>query len=860
MNRRRFGLFFVLLAAFAGTSLLLPRHERRADAAAAVATGASAGALQILDKTGKPIADCPLKHTDVQADIAGYVARVTVTQQFHNASASPVEAIYTFPLPDDAAVDDMTMTIGHRVVRGEIKRREEARQIYEAAKSAGQAAALLDQERPNVFTQTVANIMPGQDVKVVISYVHLVKYDDGRYEFSFPMVVGPRYTPGGGYDMPGVRGGSSSKVAPVTPPTNAVVTDADKITPPITPEGTRSGHDISLTVRLEAALPLTDVTSVLHPVTIDRVGVSKAVIRLKDQASIPNKDFILRYTAAGSEVQSGLMTYAPVSNPDGTPNTAGAGYFTLVLQPPAAAPRNTISPKEMVFVIDQTGSQQGWPIAKAKETMRHCIQNLNPGDTFQLLGFNTQVYPCFNAPVQATPENVAKALKYLQPLEGAGGTDLLKAADYALKIPADPNRLRIICFMTDGYVGDDMQILDFIKKHRGEARMFPFGVGDGVNRFLIDGMAREGRGSAEYVTLNDDGHAAAARFYKRVADPVLLNVAVDWNGLPVADVYPKHIPDVFSSGPVIVKGRYTHSGEGDIVVSGLLHGEPWTRRVHVVFPKADKDGSAMANLWARDRIEDLQSDDWYGAQAGKPDPKIKEAIVDTALQYQLMSQWTSFVAVEQTVVNIGGQQQTIDVPVEMPEGVSYDGIFGGASVRGAMGSVSLMNGAPVAATGMGGIGGGAGFGGGFAGAARRTMKVADKAEPSDALSEDRDIAEGTDDGKKRLEALKPDERRKLLEQVKLADPLRSLLEEKRKNAAVETVDGITLTKDGRLLVQIWLNTEPEDLKEQLTAAGFQSDVTLKPGKLILGRIAPDKLDALIALGFVRYVEQPKKAK
>ena len=856
MNRRRFGLFLVLLAAVAGTSLLLPRHERRADAAAVSVTGASAGALQILDKTGKPVADCPLKHTDVQADIAGYVARVTVTQQFHNANASPVEALYTFPLPDDAAVDDMTMTIGHRVVRGEIKRREEARQIYEAAKSAGQTASLLDQERPNIFTQTVANIMPGQDVKVVISYVHLVKYDDGRYEFSFPMVVGPRYTPGGGYDMPGVRGGTGAKVVPVTPSTNAVVTDANKITPPITPEGTRSGHDISLTVRLEAALPLTDVTSVLQPVMIDRPGPSKAVIRLKDQASIPNKDFILRYTAAGSEVQSGLMTYAPASNPHGTPNTAGAGYFTLVLQPPAAAPRNTISPKEMVFVSDQTGSQQGRPIEMAKETMRHCIQNLNPGDTFQLLGFNTNVYPCFDAPVQATPGNVEKALKYLQPLEGAGGTDLLKAADYALKIPADPKRLRIICFMTDGYVGDDMQILDFIKKHRGETRMFPFGVGNGVNRFLIDGMAREGRGAAEYVTLNDDGHAVASRFYKRVADPVLLNVAVDWNGLPVTDVYPKHIPDVFSSGPVIVKGRYAHAGEGDIVVSGLLHGQPWTRRVHVVFPKADKDGSAMANLWARDRIEDLQSEDWYGAQAGKPDPKIKDAIVETALQYRLMSQWTSFVAVEQTVVNIGGQQQTIDVPVEMPEGVSYDGVFGDrqpahgfAILRGAAKYPALAAPAAIA----GGFGGGA-----FPGAGR--MKVADKAEPSDALLEDRDIAEGTDDGKKRLEALKPDERRALLEQVKLATLLRSLLEQKRKNAAVETVAGVTLTPDGRLLIQIWLNTEPEDLKEQLAAAGFQPAVTLKPGKLILGRIAPDKLDALIALGFVRYVEQPKTAK
>ena len=216
----------------------------------------------------------------------------------------------------------------------------------------------------------------------------------------------------------------------------------------------------------------------------------------------------------------------------------------------------------MVFVIDQTGSQGGAPIAQAKQTMRYCIANLNPGDTFQLLGFNTDVYPCFQKPVQATPANIQKALAYLKPLEGNGGTDILKATDYALKIPNDPNRPRIVCFMTDGYVGNDAEILKYVREHRGTVRMFPFGVGNTVNRYLIDGMAREGRGVSEYALLNEDGKKLAARFYDRVANPVLLDVKTDWQGLPVAEVFPKIVPDVYESGPVVFNGPFLASRRG----------------------------------------------------------------------------------------------------------------------------------------------------------------------------------------------------------------------------------------------------------------------------------------------------------
>lgn len=815
----------LLKASDKNASLVVPLKRR----------GPTQGQLRMVGPKGQPAGECPLKHTDVSADIAGFVARVQVTQTFHNPSTEPIEAVYTFPLPDDAAVDAMDMRIGSRIVKGTIKRREEARHIYEAAKAAGQSTALLDQERPNIFTQSVANVMPGQDVTITIQYVNTLKYDDGFYEFVFPMVVGPRFVPDGGYKEPGKRGEPSPPLSvDGDPGAKAVVTDADKITPPITPEGTRAGHDISLTVNLDAGLPLRDIASISHDVDVQKDGGTRAIIGLHDAATIPNKDFILRYTVASPQMQTGVIAHA---------DRPGEGTFTLILQPPLAPPQSHISPKEMVFVLDQTGSQSGAPLAQAKVAMAYAIQHMNPGDTFQLLGFTTEVNPCFPGPVAATPANIRKALAWMEPIQGNGGTDILKAADYALGIPVDRNRLRIICFMTDGYVGNDMQIIDYVKKHRGQARMFPFGVGSSVNRFLINGMAREGRGAAEYVPLDEDGRIAAERFQRRIASPVLLDPQVDWGGLPVADVYPTVIPDVFTNGPIILKGRYTEGAEGNITVRGILRGQPWEQRVHVSFPETRAEGAAIETLWARARIDDLQYKDWLGAQTGEPDPDIKSKIVQTALDYHLMSQYTSFVAVEQQVVNVGGKQRTVDVPVEMPEGVSYQGIFGEQQANRRLG---LYAPAGVYARRTAG-----GFGGTAAMAmpAPPATKAAAALTPS-GISSALPYAE---DNSMVLEekALAPEE-------AKLSANLRGLAERVKKEGKNGTLHkaGVPEVTSGRVTVQVWLKDAPADAVKQLEALGFTVSTTLRPGKLLLGSAPVEKLKALAALKFVTYIEPP----
>jgi biopolymer transport protein ExbB/TolQ/uncharacterized protein YegL len=507
------------------------------------------GELQALGRDGRPRAECPLKRTDVKADVSGSLARVTVTQDFHNPFKEKIEAVYVFPLPQSAAVDDMTMIVGDRTVKGKIKRREEARAIYEAAREAGQAASLLDQERPNIFTQSVANIAPGAEVKITISYVEFLRYEDGTYEFVFPMVVGPRYIPGRPI---GRQGGGWSLDTSKVP-------DASRITPRVAPKGARAGHDISIEVKLDTGVPIDNLKSTLHEVDVARRDNRRAVVRLKNQTTIPNKDFVLKFDVAVEKISDAVMTH----------RGARGGFFTLMFQPPERVTAVDVAPKELVFVLDTSGSMSGFPIEKAKETMKLALDNLHPDDTFNLITFSGDTHVLFPQPVPATRENLHRAQVFLASRQGSGGTEMMKAIRAAL-VPSDKqNHVRIVCFMTDGYVGNDMEIISEVQK-RPNARVFAFGIGSSVNRFLLDKIAEHGRGEVEYVSLQDDGSAAARRFHERVRNPLLTDIEIDWAGLPVADVYPKRLPDLFSVKPLILTGRYTGAARGVIRLSGAL--------------------------------------------------------------------------------------------------------------------------------------------------------------------------------------------------------------------------------------------------------------------------------------------------
>src|SRR5262245_48597847 len=628
------------------------------------------GTLQILNNEGQPGGECPLKHTGVKVEISGHLARVNVTQLFHNPSSEKIEAVYVFPLPHNAAVDEMTMTVGDRVVKGKIKPREEARAIYDSARQQGQVAALLDQERPNIFTQSVTNIVPGAEVKITISYVEFLSYEDGSYEFVFPMVVGPRYIPG---SPTGKQAGGWS-------PDTTSVPDASRITPPVTPPGTRAGHDIAINLSLDAGVPIDSIKSTLHDVEIDRPDDHRATVRLKHQLQIPNKDFILKFDVAGKKIEDAILTHRSLQG----------GYFSLILQPPERVVVSEVTPKELVFVLDTSGSMGGFPIEKAKEAMKLALDGLYPEDTFNLITFSGDTHILFPQPVPATRENLQRAQVFLASRSGSGGTEMMKAIRAALDPSDQQEHLRIVCFMTDGYVGNDFEIIGEIQKHPN-ARVFSFGIGQSVNRYLLENMARQGRGEVEYVTLEDDGSAAAKRFHERVRNPLLTDVSIDWGGLSVADVYPQRLPDLFSAKPVVLTGRYTAGGRGVVRLRGKMAGQDIVREIPVEFPESQPQHDVLKTLWARARISELMSQDFNGLQGGMMKPELKETITQLGLEYRLMTQFTSFVAVEEMTVTEGGQPRRIDVPVEMPEGVSYEGVFGSKDEANKAGMIGMIS-------------------------------------------------------------------------------------------------------------------------------------------------------------------------
>ena len=768
-------------------------------------TGDTPGSLTVVDPSGKPKSTCPLKHTSVKADISGFISRVTVTQEFENPFKEKIEAVYTFPLPQNAAVDDMTMMIGDRIVKGKILPREQAQAVYEAAKSNGQVAALLDQERPNIFTQSVANILPGNQIRITISYVETLKYENGAYEFVFPMVVGPRYMPG---NAAGTQGGDG-----FAPDTDRVP-DASRITPRPLPAGMRSGHDISLEVNLDAGLLVDNIESKTHAVDIERPDPRSARLRLKENATIPNKDFILRYDVAGQAIQDALLTHQGDKG----------SFFTLILQPPERVAVNDVTPKELVFVLDTSGSMEGFPIEKAKETMRLALDNLYPSDTFNLITFAGDTQILFPQPVPATQANLRKAQAFLQSRSGGGGTEMMKAIKAALDPSDDQSHVRIVCFMTDGYVGNDMEIISEVQKHPN-ARVFAFGIGSAVNRFLLDKMAEAGRGEVEYVALNDDGSAAARRFHERVRTPLLTDISIDWKGMPVTDIYPKRIPDLFGAKPVILTGRFTGHGQGTIQLKGRMAGSDYVRDIVVEFPENMASHDVLAPLWARARVDDLMNQDYAGAQSGSMRPDLKNTITQLGIEFRLMTQFTSFVAVEEMVVTDGGQPRRIDVPVEVPEGVNRETAYGDYLM--APKNLSSFGLARAAGAGSGG---------------RHARVAATPAPPPNmpVIVNQVSVSPAVDTKQRELQA-------------KLHPSVLAVVERLRKKETLSSADEAGFIHNGKAEVQMWLTDKSDANKAKLKELGFEVLLDPASSKVIIGRISVEKLEALAKLDFVRYV-------
>jgi Ca-activated chloride channel family protein len=636
------------------------------------------GELRIAGASGQ-LLPFPLKHTEVHAEIAGLVAQVRVRQVFQNPYDRAIEAVYVFPLPSRAAVDEMEIQLSDRTIRGVIKKREEARVMYDEARRSGRTAALLDQERPNIFTQSVANILPGEEITVSIRYFDRLPYESGFYEFIFPMVVGPRFVPGAPRQPAAGEGVSGTRE----------VRDATRITPPVLEAGQRPGHDISLEVQLQAGTQLQEIGSATHTVDIEHPAPDRARIVLRQEDSIPNKDFVLRYRTEGATPQLVLLPH----------RTDAQGQFLILIQPEAKPAASHVTPKEMIFVVDCSGSMSGFPIEKVKEAMRYALENLNPLDNFQIIRFSDKVEAFAPEPVPATPTYLAQALEYVKGLSGAGGTILLDGVKAALSTPEDPQRLRIISLMTDGFIGNEEQILAYLRENLGGARLFSFGVGSSPNRYLLDKMAEFGRGGVEYLLLNGDASKAIHDFYDEIRSPYLTDLELDWGSLAVSEIYPPRIPDLFLGQPVVLFGAFEQAGSGEIMLRGRLGGQPYEQHLRVQLPEWSESGEAIRSLWARAKIEALSNQ-----QIADPQPATVEAITEVALTHQLVSAYTSFVAVEEMPRTTSEEPAQVPIPIPLPEGVTMNeksgassGEAAGAVVGGVVGG-EYIDGLPVLGT------------------------------------------------------------------------------------------------------------------------------------------------------------------
>jgi Ca-activated chloride channel family protein len=592
-------------------------------------------------RDGVKVGAFTLEHTEVKAEISGGFARVEVSQRYANPGKERVEAIYTFPLPENAAVTDMFMRISTRVIVGEIHGREDAKRIYETAKSSGQTAALLEQERTNIFTQSLANIPPGEKIFVHIKYVHEVHYDAGKYRFVFPMTVGPRFTEG----------------AP----------DASRIAPPPLLPGERSGHDIEVSVKVSPGLPITNLHSVSHQLVVERPAPDQANVSLAPSDGIPNKDFVLEWGLKAAKPEIALLSHREKDD----------GYLMMLVAPqPRVAPADAAS-KEMVFVIDTSGSQSGEPLAKEKQLVRRALQSMNPRDTFRLIRFDN--HPAAYSPdaLSGSTDNIRTALSWVNGLNAGGGTRLNAAMTEALETPRDPARRRFVFFLTDGLIGREDEVIAEIQDNLGDGRVFTFGVGSSVNRALLESMAKAGRGFAQYVRNDEDGAKVVELFYRRVRNPLLLDLKVDWGGLPVTDVEPAVLPDLFDAQPVYVFARYSGASTGTVTVTGHFSGHTYERKLAVRLPAKREANASLAPVWARRRVERLMDEQAHGEK-----PELVAQVRELGLKYRLMTKYTSFVAVEREIrADVNIPLQTVLIPVEMPEGVSYEGVFGrGAAV------------------------------------------------------------------------------------------------------------------------------------------------------------------------------------
>jgi Ca-activated chloride channel family protein len=576
----------------------------------------------------------PLKATVVDVTVAGAIADVRVRQRYRNEGSRPLEARYVFPASTRAAVSALTMQVGDRVVQAEIREKQAARRDYEGAKREGRSASLLEQQRPNVFQMSIANLMPGDDIEVDLRYSELIVPTDGAYRFVFPTVVGPRYN--------GAPERESHQAEPwIAQPT---------LRPGVLPKAT-----LAMTLAIEAPMPVQGLSSPSHAFAIGGIGSTQARATLAPDAAHADRDVVLEYRLAGREIASGVLLY----------EGRDENFFVAMIEPPARPAVTAIVPREYVFILDVSGSMHGFPIETAKTLLRGLVGNLRPSDSFNIIPFAGGHSLLAPRSLPATRENIETAQRFIAAQRGGGATELLAALRAALALPSDTDRSRSFVVITDGYVTVEKEAMELIRTHLGEANVFAFGIGSSVNRFLIEGLARAGRGEP-FIVLNPQQAAIEAdRFRTYVETPLLTRIQVRFNGFDAYDADPLQLPDLFAQRPLVLSGKFRGAPRGSIEVRGTTASGTFHRSIDVGAARTEEPLPVLATLWARGRIATLGDD-----QKLSNDSKAAQEITALGLKYSLLTDYTSFITVDRIVRNAGGDQHTVDQPLTLPAGVS----------------------------------------------------------------------------------------------------------------------------------------------------------------------------------------------
>lgn len=575
----------------------------------------------------------PLEKTAVEVKISGVIADVTVRQVYKNDGGQPINAKYVFPASTRAAVHGMRMVVGDQIITAKIKKKEKARKIFETAKKQGKSASLLEQQRPNVFTMNVANVMPGDRIEVELSYTELLVPTDGTYEFVYPTVVGPRYS---------------------SQPEAAAPAAERWIESPYLPEGRKPTYGFELTGEIATGMPLQALACPSHDLRVDWKSTSVAGIELEASAAdVGDRDFILRYRLAGDEIASGLLLH----------EGRHENFFLLMVQPPERVRTEEIPPREYVFIVDVSGSMHGFPLDTSKRLLTDLIGSLRSGDTFNVMLFAGSAQLMATRSVPATQENIARAIAVIEQQRGGGGTELLRAVKHAMGLPHDEGTSRSFVIVTDGFISAERGVFDYIRRNLGQANVYAFGIGSSVNRFLIEGLARAGMGEPFVVTEPSTAADAAARFREYVRAPVLTDIRVDYHGFQAYDVEPASIPDVLADRPIVIHGKWRGDPSGTITVSGTSGGGPYTRSFDAHAFRSSTGHRALGYLWARTRIANL-------SDFGEPDAEQIDEMTSLGLSYNLLTRFTSFVAVYDVIRNTGDAARNVSQPLPLPKGVS----------------------------------------------------------------------------------------------------------------------------------------------------------------------------------------------